>query len=267
MDIADSEPVVLLGRGGSGTRLLAELALGTGVFLGNELNVSRDSVEWVDVIYALALAATAADADGVRPDGDACARDRLRRCAARVLAAAGLEPSALWGWKLPETMLIVPDVVGAFPRGRFVHLVRHPLTSALRRTHITSRLDNPIGAAVLATAYRDAGLDPAGMAADDAYVHNAVSWNFQVRRVLDALACLPPGARALQLRYEDLCAAPLAARERLARFLNQTSPATAAAPAVDAARTNPVSPGDERIARVRAICGATAARLGYAFDG
>jgi hypothetical protein len=144
-------------------------------------------------------------------------------------------------------------------------LVRHPVTSALRRTHITSRLDNPIGSAVLTAAYRESGLDPAGMAADEAYVHNALSWNFQLRHVLDALAGVP-GARMLQLRYEDVCAAPLEAQAQVARFLGREAPATAAVPQIDLKRTNAVSPGDERIARVRAICGATAARLGYAFE-
>ncbi len=162
-------------------------------------------------------------------------------------------------------MLILPEVLEAFPRARIIHLVRHPVTSALRRTHITSRLDNPIGSAVLAAAYRDSGLDPAGMAGDEEYVHNAVSWNFQVRQVLDALAGVP-GARVLQLRYEDVCAAPLDARAQVARFLGREAPSTPAAPAIDMNRTNTVSPGDERIARVRAICGATAARLGYGFE-
>jgi hypothetical protein len=49
------KPVILLGRGGSGTRLLAQLALSVGVFLGNELNASHDSVEWVETLYDLAV--------------------------------------------------------------------------------------------------------------------------------------------------------------------------------------------------------------------
>ena len=264
MDIADSEPVVLLGRGGSGTRILAELALANGVFLGNELNVSRDSVEWVDPIYELAVQKTTADASA-RSASDPAASQKLRRRAALVLEAADVAPGALWGWKLPETMLVMPEVLEAFPHARIIHLVRHPVTSALRRTHITSRLDNPIGSAVLAAAYRDSGLDPAGMAADEEYVHNAVSWNFQVRQVLDTLAGVP-GARVLQLRYEDVCAAPLGARAQVARFLGSGARMTSPAPAIDMNRTNTVSPGDERIARVRAICGATAARLGYGFE-
>jgi hypothetical protein len=264
MDIADSEPVVLLGRGGSGTRILAELALANGVFLGNELNVSRDSVEWVDPIYALAVEKTTADASA-HSVSDAAATDKLRGRAVLVLETAGRAPSALWGWKLPETMLVVPQVLAAFPRARVIHVVRHPVTSALRRTHITSRLDNPIGSAVLAAAYRDSGLDPAGMAADEEYVHNAASWNFQVRQVLDALAGLP-GARVLQLRYEDVCAAPLDAQAQVARFLGRETPTTSTAPAIDLNRTNRVARSDERIARVRTICGATAARLGYGFE-
>jgi hypothetical protein len=42
--LALSQPVILLGRGGSGTRLLAQLALSVGAFLGNELNAAM--IRW-----------------------------------------------------------------------------------------------------------------------------------------------------------------------------------------------------------------------------
>ncbi len=55
-----SAPVILLGRGGSGTRLLSGMALLNGVFLGSTLNASQDLVEWLEVRYPLALEATIA---------------------------------------------------------------------------------------------------------------------------------------------------------------------------------------------------------------
>jgi hypothetical protein len=48
-------PIILTGRGGSGTRLLSDIASASGVFLGNDLNVSSDSVEWVDLIYKIVI--------------------------------------------------------------------------------------------------------------------------------------------------------------------------------------------------------------------
>src|SRR3984893_18299479 len=94
-------PVILLGRGGSGTRLLSAFASQNGIFLGNMLNTTRDSVEWVPDLYELASESTAAGvvAGSAR---DAYWRGRLRRTAAQILGAAGLPFDAAWGWKLPE---------------------------------------------------------------------------------------------------------------------------------------------------------------------
>ena len=50
-----SRPVVAIGRGGSGTRLLSLALQEHGIFLGNQLNESHDSTEWVDLIYKLAI--------------------------------------------------------------------------------------------------------------------------------------------------------------------------------------------------------------------
>ena len=65
MDALDC-PVVLLGRGGSGTRVLSQIAQQMGIFLGNDINVSGDSVEWVGPIYDLAVATCTGD----KPDPD-----------------------------------------------------------------------------------------------------------------------------------------------------------------------------------------------------
>jgi hypothetical protein len=256
------DPVVLLGRGGSGTRILSELAVATGVFIGNETNVTGDSVEWVEPLYALAVESLT---DGIEPGSarDAFWCDALRRHGAAVRGRAATGADDAWGWKLPETMLVVPQVLRAFPRARVVHLVRHPVTTALRRTHMTSRLDNPVGVAVLAAAYRALGRDPAAIAGDDVPTHNAISWNFQVRAVLDALDARPPGVRVLQLRYEDVCADVPRALARIAAFLGRPVPVSAALPHIDASRTNAGAVADPRADAVWALCAATATRLGY----
>src|SRR4051794_26266404 len=95
---AQSEPVILLGRGGSGTRLLSQLAQASGIFLGNEVNSTGDSVEWVPDLYELAIESVTAEI----PTGslrDSYWRNRLLNRAAELLDRAGLSPEALWGWK------------------------------------------------------------------------------------------------------------------------------------------------------------------------
>jgi hypothetical protein len=259
--LAHSQPVILLGRGGSGTRLLAQLALSIGTFLGNELNASHDSVEWVETLYALAVeAVTAGVASG-------SARDlywhrRLRHLASVILARGRCDPGSLWGWKLPETMLILPQALRAFPRARVVHLVRHPMTSALRRTHMTSRLDNPVGRAVLPAAYRACGLEPDNLERDEPYIHNAATWAYQVGGVLDTLRSLSPTEGWLQFRYEEICANPVKAQKRLAAFLGTASPMTGP-PEIDVSRTGDCRADDSKIEKIWSICGGLALELGY----
>ena len=261
---AVADPVVLLGRGGSGTRLLAQLALANGVFLGSDLNVSSDSEEWVETIYSLAI-------ESLEPgiashsERDAYWRSRLHERAAAITARPALPVGASWGWKLPETMLAIAQVLRTFPAAKIVHLVRHPLTSSLRRTHLTSRNDNIIGRSVLRAAYRAFGRDRATIADDPEYVRNAVTWAFQVGCVLDVLDEFAIGRdRALLLRYEDLCADPARSSTALAAFLGRSDAGdtTTLAASIDGMRTGSVA-ADERADLVWRICGPTAARIGY----
>ena len=259
--LARSQPVVLLGRGGSGTRLLARLALSIGTFLGNELSASHDSVEWVETLYDLAIeAVTAGVASGSARD--VYWRKRLRHRASEILASGRCDPTALWGWKLPETMLTLPQALRAFPRAQVVHLVRHPVTSALRRTHMTSRLDNPVGRAVLPAAYRACGLDPDNIERDEPYIRNAVTWAYQVRGVLDTLRSLSPTECWLQFRYEEICANPVEAQKGLAAFLGTAAP-MADPPEIDLGRIGDASGDRGSSEKIWSICGGLAFELGY----
>jgi hypothetical protein len=259
--IAHSQPVILLGRGGSGTRLLAQLALSVGAFLGNELNASQDSVEWVETLYDLAVEAVTIGVES------GSARDlywqrRQRHLASEILARGCCDPARLWGWKLPETMLMLPQAVRAFPQARVVHLVRHPVTSALRRTHLTSRMNNPVGRAVLAAAYRACGLDADNIERDEPYIHNAVTWVYQVGGVLDTLRSTSLTKGWLQLRYEEICANPVEAQKKLAAFLG-TAASMTRPPEIDISRTGDFRADDKKMKRIWSICGGLALKLGY----
>ncbi|WP_158806735.1 sulfotransferase [Beijerinckia sp. L45] len=257
-------PVILLGRGGSGTRMLSEIARGLGIFLGNHVNATGDSVEWVATLYELAIENLAVDVQSV-PEQEACWRQRLQRLAADVLAVDGRRASDPWGWKLPETMLGLGPILRAFPAARVVHLVRHPVASALRRTHMTSRMDNPIGQAVLPVAYRFCGLDPQRIGDDDVHLHNAATWAVQIAGVLDVIRVQEP--RVLQIAYEDMCRDPRGTQVALATFLGLDVPAPSIVPDVDRARLNDGAGCDARAQQVWSICGTIAGALGYDRDG
>ena len=240
--------------------MLSQLTEPLGVFLGRLSDASSDSLDWVEPLYELTTAVLAGDvADGSARETSWCGR--LRETAAGILARAGRRADDPWGWKLPETMLVLAPVLRAFPEARVVHLVRHPVTSALRRTHVTSRLDNAVGRAVLQAAYRAHGMDVDRIERDEPYLHNAVSWDFQLRGVIDVLrrAGRPP----LTLRYEDVCADPSEAQGRIGAFLGLDPTFSAKPDLTDWARAGRLSALDSRAREVWAICGQTAEDVGY----
>lgn len=259
--LARSEPVILLGRGGSGTRLLSELALPLGLFLGSDLNVSSDSMEWVDDIYALAVE-NLTEEIAAGSERDLAWRERLRRRAGAVLLRGRRTPEQLWGWKLPETMLILAQALRSFPKARVVHLVRHPLTSAWRRTHVTSRKNNPVGLQVLTAAYRQYGRDLAAMEQDGPHIHNAITWRYQIENVQNLLGAHDP-ARVLVMRYEDLCATPQQCQDRLRQFLGLPPGRSKLQPAIDEKRLGSEPPDEAVRAEIWQLCGGAAAALGY----
>src|SRR5680860_317613 len=79
-------PIVLVGRGGSGTRLISDIAVGAGVFLGNQLNKSLDSREWVGVIYDIAVTKLSSD-HGLSGDLRDDYSGQLQANAAKILGA------------------------------------------------------------------------------------------------------------------------------------------------------------------------------------
>jgi sulfotransferase family protein len=251
--------VIFTGRGGSGTRLLSQLADDLEVFVGNHVNKSGDSIEWVDLVYRLAIESSRSPE---LPTGSGY-RQEIRARAARILEAHRGRPSSPWGFKLPEAMLVLPLLVDAFPAARIVHLIRHPVSSSLRRTHMTSRLNNALGAATLPNAYRFCGREARSITADEPYVHNAVSWNYQVRRVVDYARARLDRDRYLELRYEDLCDNPAPVVARVRSFLGRERGDGATAVAVDPSRASHWDAADPRVETIWNLCGETAGLLGY----
>jgi len=253
-------PFVFLGRGGSGTRILSEIAQSMDVFLGNRLNKSKDSVEWVDTIYEIGSRRTVPN-KGYQLE-DSKALDLLHHRARDVLSAGDWETGMPWGWKLPETMLIAPDVLRAFPKARFVHLVRHPVTSSLRRTHMTSRADNPIGHSVLVASYREAGLDVSRIHTDEDYLRNAYTWLYQVKRVHEFANKNLNSKTYYLLRYEDVLQSSASYEQDLSNFTGLAYKKSEKL-ALSSARAKYHEDNDPRIAEVWSICGQFAKDLGY----
>lgn len=255
-------PVILIGRGGGGTRLLSELVCSLGVFMGNNLNRSADSVEWVKDIYPLAIesVSTGIENGSVR---DMYWRERILKRAADILRLDGKTPSDLWGWKLPETTLATPQIMRCFPNAKFIHLVRDPINTCCRRSHMTSRLGNPIGNAALPAAYMYCGLSVETIEQNPAHIHNAASWAYQVNLTTTALGKGDVLDRTLLVKFEALCENPAASAIQIADFLDVELPNGESCLDIDEERLK--APEIDRLAadEVWKICGVVAARLGY----
>jgi hypothetical protein len=272
-------PALLLGIGGGGTRVLGEAAARLGLHLGGLVNESFDSVEWAPLVYSLVEAAGdatefAREREGVREVAgvpSAAGRRELPRgasareailAAARAHHGAWAERGGRWGVKLPEATLVLPQLLDALPGARVVLLARHPVASALRRDHVTTRADHPLGRRVLAAAYRAAGRDPARVASDPQHLRNALVWRHALGRAHRFIAAEVAPDRALRLRFEDFALRPRATAERLARFLELEPPREQDLAAVDVERAARAT--DARAeADVREVAGPLAAELGY----
>jgi hypothetical protein len=210
--ILDS-PIILLGRGGGGTRLLSSIVQDCDLFIGNTVNISGDCMEMVNAMYR-----------GVITKHQSNVAWQNARITPEIRATAGqmLETGdwpTEWGFKLPESLVLLPELHAAFPNARYVHFKRDPLATVLRRSHMTARLDNHIGRVTVRAAYDFFDLDRAqALTADDA-TRMAITTAHQLALVETHRATIPQN-RWLDLSFEDTIANPSGQLEHFAQFAN-----------------------------------------------
>jgi len=270
---SSTSPVILTGRGGSGTRLLSLLAQKNDIFLGNEINETADSLEWKDLIYELAvrkLNSSQNPQPETEPptsdslDGDEGEKDLtdLLDMAVDVLGKKNWSVGQAWGWKLPESMLLIPELMETFPKAKLIHLVRHPVTSSLRRSHKTSRPACPVGRSVLRLAYTSLGLDESAIHTDEDYLRNAITWLYQVDNVTKYAKSNLNHTQYLQIHFEDICKNPDLVQKTLCNFVG-INECDANPLEIDTDRIGKIDPEDPRVERVWKICGESAINAGY----
>lgn len=210
-DILD-RPVILLGRGGGGTRILSCLAQDCDLFVGNDVNLSGDCMDMVHTMYRAVCTKFLSSVDwqlvNVVPE--------IRNTAAQMQQMAGWPNE--WGFKLPESLLLLPELEQAFPNARYVHFKRDPMGTVLRRSHMTARLDNHIGRVCVRAAYDYFDLDREQALIDDDITRMVVTTAHQLDLV-EAHKSRIPQDRWLDLSFEDAIANPQTELGRLSNFL------------------------------------------------
>lgn len=205
--LADIEaPIILLAKGGGGSRLLSILAEDHDIYMGKQVNSSGDCLDMVMAVYETLMGKYRCPSAWQQ----ALAVPKLRLAAARMLEQAGSGRRRLWGFKLPENLLILPELRAAFPKARYVQLLREPMDTCLRRTHMTARLDNQIGRITLPLAYRAANRSTFLIQFDHPAIHMAYTTLHQLSLGMEFVRELGYQGRDkyFSLRFEDVLSQP-----------------------------------------------------------
>ena len=252
------QPIILISRGGSGSRLLSDMVEDAGVFLGNELNGSGDSMELVMPFYRAIIEKNRCNADWQEKQSV----PRIR--AAAALMINDLPEDRAWGFKLPETILLLPELIAAFPKASYIHLVRDPQTTCLRRTHMTARLDNHIGRITLPLAYDYFNIKREQILNDSPAEHMAFTTVHQLE-LIEHFRTEIPKSSFFEIMFEDVISRPLDEMVRLCKRLNVKPKAFRIVDIVDIKRaSNPKTIySDSVVSKVKHLLSDTRRRLGY----
>ena len=164
--LSDTAPVVIGGIGGSGTRVVAGLLQQLGFDIGSDLNDSLDDLSFTALFKRPALwplcehieqltvaLATYLTARGHPTPHEVTSADQSGRAQLLLndidseiawqevgtlqdrfasLCAIGTGQSS-WGWKEPNTHIVLPFLLAALPTMRYIHVIRHGADMAFSR--------------------------------------------------------------------------------------------------------------------------------------
>lgn len=161
-------PVVIGGVGGSGTRLIAECLKQLGFFLGSDLNNANDNLwftllfmrpeillltqtEVQDLIWILTLGMLGTEQFTqqqvqrieklARRKHAHRSREWLEDRARLLIKENKIErDNVLWGWKAPNSHIILRHMIQAIPKVKYVHVMRNGLDMAYSRNQNQPRL-------------------------------------------------------------------------------------------------------------------------------
>ena len=232
-----TSPVAIGGIGGSGTRLIAELLLHLGFYLGSDLNESNDNL-WFTLLFKRIDLVSSDPPPSVSVDFAECLdvfaramtggagltleqEQRVRalaregrpqhtplwlaeRCASLLSAlGTGRPVPARWGWKEPNTHVVLDRLQVALPAMRYVHVVRNGLDMAHSQNQNQPRFWGRLFVHALPW-------EPGPR-------YSLRYWRVMHERVLRLGGAM--GDRFLMLDYDDFCRNAPAGVERLVAFL------------------------------------------------
>ena len=254
------EPIIITGKGGSGTRLLSRMIQQSQIFLGNRLNRQGDSLEWVKLNRKYLF-------EGIKLKNNtftAKHKTEVIGLAETILNdLPDKTPYKCWGFKLPEMLFLLPELFDTFENAKLVHLIRHPVKGSMRRTHITSRLDNPVGQWALPRAYQYLNNNDYDINRESDAINNAICWKHQVDIINDFTESHLSSNQFITVRFEDMIANPEVVQKQLLNFIGVDAPNKLNLE-IDPQRVNENIGHDLDTAdKIWGLCAETARKYGY----
>ena len=180
--------MTIIGRGHGGTRAMSHTLSASGVFMGDQLNVSGDLLPPGELYEACrVMARHVVHRGGLQWDFDRLHSmpidPEFTRLVESYLSSVLSSEADLRGWKLPETTLILPWIVRLFPDAHYLYWLRDPRDSILGG-HVTDDLAD-FGVPYDAT--------------EDVRKRRAVSWSYQYQ----LMQATPRPKHCLDVQFED----------------------------------------------------------------
>jgi len=197
--------VSIVGRGHSGTRLMAHTLLQSGFYIGRRINGAGDLIPAEEMYEAARIFGNYVDYMGNyywswERSKDILPTTEFRLAVEDYLYSVLVFRSRYRGWKLPENSLILPWLVKLYPRAYYIYWIRDPRDVVLD-LHITDDIRKwnvPAPDAVNTISMR------------------AISWWYQYQL---AHSIIKP-TRWIIVRYEDFVLKQDITLERLSDFLH-----------------------------------------------
>lgn len=198
-------PIILMGRGHSGTRVLSWVCAKLGLNLGTSESLATgdaDDQKFTQQIKKIAINTVGSSALQAEE------MTRFQKAVLEYYQRLG-SPKAAWGWKFPETYLIAPYIAQTFPQAKYIHLIRDGRDIAFKE-HLTDDPHRKLGKLIL--SHQNALDLPHHLQA-------AISWAFQVDQFDQFRQSVTP-SHVLDVSFEQLCLTPQKVVAELCKFLD-----------------------------------------------
>ena len=200
------DPTIIGGTGGSGTRVVAQILMGAGVFMGAQVSDIGDAIP-ISRLCDLWANVFAAREKILREQETAALYPPMARCLAAALKDhwGDEPPGRSWGWKAPRSLYLLPFFHSQLPQLRFVHLVRDGRDIAFSQNQAQL---NKHGLIYLSPKERRQRVS----------VRSLALWN-RINLAVAEYGEREMGDRYMRIRFEDLCAEPASVVRRLLDFV------------------------------------------------